>query len=132
MKKLKTVCVIDDDKMYKLLLLRQLKAFNFCENILTFSNGLEALTYLNSVMASPDLLPDIILLDLNMPVMDGWQFLDEFVKTRPAKKIKMYVVSSSIDPTDHAKALAYEEVACFYSKPITKRIFEKILADDCE
>lgn len=128
MKKLNIACVIDDDKMYTQILSKQLRAIDFCERLLIFHNGLDAWNYLRSIMASPDLLPDVILVDLNMPVMDGWQFLDEFVTVQPAKKIKIYIVSSSIDPADHARAATYKEVSRFYIKPITKTIFAEILA----
>ncbi|MCX6218634.1 response regulator [Spirosoma sp.] len=127
MKTIDIACVIDDDKIYTLLLSQQMKVINFCETLLTFHTGKEALDYLKPIMASPELLPEVILLDLNMPVMDGWQFLDEFVQTKPAKKITIYIVSSSIDVADHIKAAAYKEVSHFYVKPITRENLTDIL-----
>ena len=127
MKKLDIACVVDDDKMYTLLLSKQIKATNFCETLLIFHTGLEAWNYLKPIMASPELLPEVILLDLNMPVMDGWQFLDEFVQCKPVKKITIYIVSSSIDVADHVKAATYKEVSHFYIKPITKNNLVEML-----
>jgi CheY-like chemotaxis protein len=112
--------VIDDDKMYTLLLSKQLKATSCCEPLLVFHHGLAAWEYFKPLMAIPEQLPDVILLDLNMPVMDGWQFLDEFSQLKPAKSITIYIVSSSIDPADHQKAATYQAVSRFYIKPISR------------
>ena len=67
-------------------------------------------------------LPDIILLDLSMPIMDGWQFLDEFVKINPkiGKKITVFICSSSISPDDVARAKSINAVSDFIIKPMTK------------
>lgn len=97
-----------------------MKEIDFCKDLLVFHNGLEAINYIKPVLESAESLPDVILLDLNMPVMDGWQFLDEFVKLKLSKKITLYIVSSSIDEADHEKALSYEAVSHFYIKPISK------------
>lgn len=130
MRKLNIACVIDDDTMYTKILSRQLSAINFCEHLLIFHHGLEALNHFKSIIASPNLQPDVILLDLNMPVMDGWQFLDEFIEVKPVKKIKIYIVSSSIDFADHAKAATYKEVSGFYIKPITRKNLDAILSTE--
>ncbi|QJD81708.1 response regulator [Spirosoma rhododendri] len=120
MRKPTTICVIDDDRMYTLILGKQLKATSCCDNLLVFHHGLAAWEYFSPLMALAERLPDIILLDLNMPVMDGWQFLDEFSQLKPAKPITIYIVSSSIDPADHQKAATYPAVAHFYIKPISR------------
>jgi len=120
MKKLDIACIIDDDQMFTYVLSKQMKLVDFSETILIFKNGMEALKYLRPILESPEILPSVILLDLNMPVLDGWQFLDEFTQCKINKKITVYIVSSSIDKTDHDKALTYKEVSSFYIKPITK------------
>ncbi|MEQ8534886.1 MAG: response regulator, partial [Imperialibacter sp.] len=81
-------------------------------------------------ITSSDELPDVILLDINMPVMDGWQFLDEFVKIKPLikKKITIYMVSSSIDEADLERAKTYEEVSDFIVKPVKAEDLEKMLS----
>jgi CheY-like chemotaxis protein len=75
-----------------------------------------------------DKLPEIIFLDLNMPVMDGWEFLGEFVKIKNNfdKKISLYVVSSSIDPRDLERAKSFNLVTDYLIKPIELKKFEKI------
>ena len=132
MKKIDIACLIDDDKMFTYLISKQMKTINFCDGILIFNDGLDALKYLEPVIESPDSLPSVILLDLNMPVLDGWQFLDEFIKFKPAKKITIYIVSSSIDQNDHRKAANYSGVSKFYVKPITKQHLNTMLEDLAE
>jgi CheY-like chemotaxis protein len=129
MKKLDIACIIDDDKIFTYVLAKQMKVVDFCENLLVFHNGLEAVKYLKPILESPEVLPDVILLDLNMPIMDGWQFLDEFVKFKVTKKITVYIVSSSIDVADHAKAATYKAISNFYIKPISRENLEEILAE---
>ena len=126
-KQLDIACIIDDDPLFTYVLSKQMKVINFCSSVLVFNNGLEALKYLKPILESPDVLPSVILLDLNMPVLDGWQFLDEFIQFVPAKKITVYIVSSSIDAADHKKALSYKEVSNFYIKPVTQENLEEIL-----
>ncbi len=127
MKQFDIACIIDDDKLFTYVLSRQMQVINFCKTALIFSNGLDALTYLRPILESPEILPSVILLDLNMPVLDGWQFLDEFVRLKPSKKITVYIVSSSIDSVDHEKALGYKVVADFYIKPVTEDDLREML-----
>lgn len=129
MKKLDIACIIDDDKMFTYLLSKQMKLVDFSDTILVFKNGLEALKHLQPILECPEILPSVILLDLNMPVLDGWQFLDEFVKFKISKKITVYIVSSSIDHADHQKAMTYEAVSNFYIKPVSKEDLVEMLVE---
>lgn len=129
MRKLDVACIIDDDELFTYVLSKQMQVIDFCRTVLVFHNGLEALNYLRPIVESPEALPSVILLDLNMPVLDGWQFLDEFIQLRPVRKITVYIVSSSIDAADHEKALAYKEVANFYIKPVTGEDLLEILSE---
>jgi len=125
MKKIEVACVIDDDKVFTYVVSRQMKGIDFCEELLVYQNGLEAINSLKPALDSPAGFPDVILLDLNMPVMDGWQFLDEFRKFKPSKKVTIYIVSSSINVEDQVRASSYQEVSRFYVKPIKKdNLFE--------
>jgi CheY-like chemotaxis protein len=100
------IAVIDDDNVYQFTASRTLQATKLAHVILQFANGQEALTFLNNHMEKPQQLPDIIFLDINMPITDGWMFLDEFLKLKGElhKKIRIYMVSSSIDPRDLNRA----------------------------
>lgn len=122
-KKVEIACIIDDDPIYVFGTKRLMQMANFCESFLIFTNGKEALDKLKAIIVNGEVLPDIILLDINMPVMDGWDFLDEFTKIPSRKKIIIYIVTSSIDPADVNKAKQYEYVSNYLVKPIT---FDKI------
>ena len=127
MKHIDTTCLIDDDRIFIFAAKRILKATNFCNNFTIYNNGAEAIIGLKAIIKSGKNIPDLILLDLNMPIMDGWQFLDEFIKVENSKKITLYIVSSSIDPADSEKAKQYEQITDFIVKPITKDALTKIV-----
>ncbi|MFD1094409.1 response regulator [Salegentibacter chungangensis] len=128
--KVELACIIDDDKIYVNLVKKIIEIKKLSENLLVYKNGKEALDYFknNLEKMSEDRLPDIIFLDLNMPVMDGWEFLNEFVKIKNNfdKKITLYVVSSSIDPRDLERAKSFNLVTDYLIKPIELKKFEKI------
>ncbi len=129
--KVELACIIDDDKIYVNLVKKIIEIKKLSENLLIYKNGKEALDYFKNIMETvtdEDKLPDIIFLDLNMPVMDGWEFLNEFIKIKNNlnKKITLYVVSSSIDPRDLERAKSFNLVTDYLIKPIELKKFEKI------
>ncbi len=129
--KVELACIIDDDKIYVNLVKKIIEIKKLSENLLIYKNGKEALDYFKDIMENvtdEDKLPDIIFLDLNMPVMDGWEFLNEFIKIKNSlnKKITLYVVSSSIDPRDLERAKSFNLVTDYLIKPIELKKFEKI------
>ncbi|GAB3513987.1 response regulator [Emticicia fontis] len=127
MRKINNAWIIDDDKILTYVLQRIMGSVYSFENIEIFQNGKEAINHLTTLKKNPESLPDLILLDLNMPVMDGWQFLDEFEKIPLEKKVKLYIVSSSIDIQDHNKAKNYKTVSDFLIKPIGKKQIEQMI-----
>ncbi len=130
MKKFNTICIIDDDPIFVFGTKRLIIQSNFCENILVFENGMEALDYLKPVIENGEDIPDVIFLDLNMPIMDGWQFLDEFTKISTPQSIIIYIVSSSINPADTNRAKLYENVNKYVLKPITQdKLIEMLKAN---
>lgn len=78
MKKFETLYIVDDDDVYRFIAKKTIEQTGLVELIKTFSNGKEAIQFLESFIDSPELLPEIILLDLTMPVMDGWEFLENY------------------------------------------------------
>lgn len=131
MKKINTLCIIDDDHIFQFLAEKMAEGTDMVNHIEVFPNGLKAIDYFKSAQDSPDYLPDIIFLDLAMPVMDGWDFLDEYLKIKPQlkKEIKIYILSSSNDPSDMERARKFEEISEFVIKPVSKEKFVSLLKD---
>jgi CheY-like chemotaxis protein len=100
---------------------------SFSNEITTAKNGEEAIKYFDTLKTTDtSKKPQLIFLDLNMPVMDGWEFLDCF--SSPAYSefhdIKVIILSSTIDPEDLKKSKKYSMVIDFFSKPISKEMLE--------
>ena len=129
MKKINIACIIDDDPIFVYGVKKVMDIINFCDNIMVFRNGQEALDNLKAIITSDDALPDVIILDLNMPVLDGWQFLDQFIKIPCKKKIVLYIASSSVDPADTLRAKSYEIVSDYIVKPISIEKLTTVLND---
>ena len=91
----------------------------FAEKVLVMESALKALEYLNN-NACPEKLPDVIFLDLRMPLMDGFDFLNEFAKLSDVvlKKCKIIVLSSSFDKRDYDRAVNNKYVFQYLIKPI--------------
>ena len=119
---LKTLTIVDDDDIFVFLTTKIIEQTNLVDLIKVFGNGLDAINFLKENKNNVDALPDIILLDLNMPIMNGWQFLEKYNKLNPTigKKITIYICSSSISPDDITRAKTISEVSDYIIKPITK------------
>ncbi len=120
MMKYKDIFVVDDDKTYHFILKNLLNKNKIIVTPSFFENGLDALEILKEKI-SDNTLPDLILLDINMPIMDGWQFLAEFKKLKSDFNLStaIYLVTSSNDPMDLSKAKTYEnEISKYFLKPI--------------
>ncbi len=126
---LPTVALIDDDEIFQFTALKSLQATHAASAILQFLNGDAALKYLVEKANEKELLPDIIFLDINMPLTDGWMFIEEFrkIKGQLPKRITIYMASSSIDQRDIQKAKAIDEVEDYVFKPISIEKFTTLL-----
>jgi CheY-like chemotaxis protein len=127
----KILCV-DDDPITLMLCKKVILKSEFSNQIEIAKNGKEALNYFDSLInekVEKNAFPELIFLDLNMPVMDGWEFLEEFNKNKYKNlfnKTKIIILSSTVDPKDINKSKNYSIVINFIAKPITKEILQNI------
>ncbi|WP_308992545.1 response regulator [Mariniflexile litorale] len=126
------ICIVDDDDIYQYTIIKTLESLKLAKKIIVFSDGEEAIDFMMDNLNNMDELPDVIFLDINMPIMDGFQFMEEYVKIKPniGKKIIIYMVSSSVDPIDIEKAKSITGISDYIIKPIhpgeLKSILEKL------
>lgn len=123
------IALVDDDKVFQLTSSRTLRAANLTNKILQFENGEEALQFLKEHASESDTLPDYIFLDINMPYVDGWMFLEDYatLKINLKKEISIYMVSSSIDPRDVNRAKQDKNVREYIIKPVSREKFIELL-----
>lgn len=129
MKHSKKLILVDDDEIIVYLTKRLVAGNNLVELTKVFGNGRDAINYLKENCNNPNLLPEIIFLDLFMPIMDGWQFLEEYKILKPKinKQITIYIITSSVSPEDIIRAKNIKEVTDYVIKPITKEQFITII-----
>ncbi|BAO54636.1 response regulator [Nonlabens marinus] len=126
--KVNYVWIIDDDAVYTFTVRKLLEQCQLAHTVKDFKNGQLAIDQLTEINFNTHLYPDIILLDINMPVLNGWQFMNEFVKFVDKNAITVYMVSSSIDPRDRERAMQYEEIEDFVIKPLTIKCLRDLLS----
>ncbi len=128
----KKILCVDDDPITLMLSKKVLQKIEFSEIIDSVQNGEDALKYLANCKEAFDndqnfILPEFIFLDLNMPIMGGWEFLDEIMENNYSTyfpNLKVIVLSSTIDPKDIEKSKSYPMVLDFLSKPISSELLE--------
>ena len=128
LKKLSNLTIVDDDPMSSFYIKRLAELGEVANIITIYNNAQGALDYLLNYKKSDQNLPDIILLDIYMPGIDGWGFLQEFKKFKDSleKKIEIYIISSSTHPQDISKAKAISEVKDYFQKPVTMELLKEI------
>jgi DNA-binding NarL/FixJ family response regulator len=120
MPEIKIACVVDDDPLYNFGIKKLFELTSFAEKNLFYKNGQEAIDGLSEIVENEQSLPNVILLDINMPIMNGWQFLEAFIERQMDKLgIKVFVVSSSINQEEIDRANAYDCVNGYIFKPLT-------------
>jgi CheY-like chemotaxis protein len=131
--KLNCILVIDDDEPTNFFTRMILEEAECTRNIRIVQSGPEALAYLEKSESGTNPVefpsPDLIFLDINMPAMDGWEFLEEYKKLNiaPQHKIIMVMLTTSLFPEDMAKAKRSPEISGFENKPLTLEKLESIL-----
>ncbi|CAH0994810.1 Protein-glutamate methylesterase/protein-glutamine glutaminase [Emticicia aquatica] len=115
--------IVDDDSMIQKMHTMMVKRNGFSENPLKFDNGQLALDF---ILDHKEKQPLLIFLDINMPIMDGWELLDVLNKTPTDYPIYVVVVSSSIDNSDFEKSKSYPQVVSYIDKPLNNKSLEEL------
>ena len=129
MKKINLACIIEDEPTHLYITKKLLDLTGMVESLLIFSNGKEAYDKLKAIFKASEKLPEIILLDTNMPIWDGWQFLDEFIKIPIDTKVIIYILTSSNNPDDFKKAETYNMSKNYLVKPIRLEELKAVLSE---
>jgi CheY-like chemotaxis protein len=128
---MKNVLLVDDDSIANFLNTKTLERMGYANQIDTALNGQEALSLFNEYYQGTRQLPDLILLDINMPIMDGFEFLEAFRKLRLPRieEVRVVIVTTSSHPNDllRAKALGVKH---YLTKPLTPELLLKAFPED--
>ncbi len=128
MYKHKVVLLVEDDPITIMVCDRIITMSSFSDKVVSCENGKYAIDYLKDLSSRHEAIPEIIFLDINMPVMNGWDFLEELENIKPylANLPRIYILSSTVDPEDYKKAKTFATVVDFISKPLSKEMLEEI------
>lgn len=129
MKRLDLIFIVDDDPIHQQVAQIMIKRQGISKAMMAFSDAREVLEYLQEHRHNNSLLPDVILLDLNMPVMDGWDFLERYAGFYKdlSKSINIFVLTSSIDEKDRERVKAYPYVKGYLTKPLSKDVILQLV-----
>jgi CheY-like chemotaxis protein len=130
-KKYHTVMLIDDNEIDNLINQKMIEASAIATNIYTHTGAKSAIEFLRNMEkleVADQVLPDVIFLDIDMPLMDGFQFLDEFEKlsNKAKKKCRIVMLTSSINPQDFNRSKKYENVKLYLNKPLSHESIQKL------
>ena len=121
--------VIDDDDINIFIIKKIVEKTGFDIEMVAKSNGKLAIDYLEEVTAQNAAFPHLILIDINMPVMNGWEFIEAYEALDFKKDADLYILSSSVYENDIEKTKSYKSVKGFISKPLSmERLTELIKA----
>lgn len=124
------IMLVDDDSTFRFIFKKQLEKDPTFEIQKEAVHGDDALAYLQSLRGGAESFPDMIVLDINMPVMDGWQFLDAYAELskKTGMNIPVCMLSSTINQMDFDKSKTYNAVKSFFTKPLTQEAMDKMKA----
>ena len=126
MKKISLACLIEDDPLHVFIIKKFIDMDDRVTDLMVCNNGKEAFDKLSAMDKEGKQLPEVIFLDLNMPIWNGWQFLDEFSKIPITKETIIYILTSSNSPDDLNRADKYNLQAHYLIKPISKENLTKV------
>ncbi|WP_341226988.1 response regulator [uncultured Arcticibacterium sp.] len=121
MTKLRTILLIDDDIAVNYIHKYVIKKADVVDQVITMMNGQMAIDYLINDDSAESTVPELIFLDINMPGMDGWGFLDGYKKQQEKDKTKIIMLTTSDNESDKERAMATGQVLEFITKPLTKQ-----------
>lgn len=124
----KKLFLVDDDVIFKIAAEVLIKTHKLADEVVQMSNGLEAYNALIALEHSPNDLPDVMLLDINMPIMNGWELLEE-LKQGPEiirKQVQIHILTSSIAPEDLNLSKTYDFIDGYITKPLTNSDIDKV------
>ena len=125
--------VIDDDDINIFIIKKIVEKTGYDARMVAKTNGQLAIDYVKELIGSGQSLPHLILIDINMPVLNGWEFLEAYQKLGIEKEIDMYMLSSSVYENDIEKAKTYKAVKGFISKPLSiERLIELFEGKDTQ
>ena len=112
------VYVVENDRISSVVTELIVKKNLFGGGVQCYANGQQAFADISLALQHSATIPDLVILDLDMPLMDGWEFLDALANLALPHPIQVFVLTSSIHSDDRARALSYEQVAGFFTKPL--------------
>lgn len=124
------VFIIDDDPIHQRIAQIMIAKHKLFDEYISYTEAELALEYLRENVNTTTALPEVILLDLNMPVVDGWDFLEAFEKFQAelSKDIRIFIVTSSVDEKDKIRSQTFSFVKGFISKPLSPDIIRSTIA----
>jgi CheY-like chemotaxis protein len=125
------VLLVDDDRIYQFVTKKGVQTSKLSVEIVSFLNGSDALAHMEQAAQQKVRVPDIIFLDINMPVMNGFEFLEAYkgIKDKFSPPVPIYVVSSSADITDRQVIAQYPFVKGYLVKPVEQKHFMQVLSE---
>ena len=124
-----TVMIVDDSMLELFIAETRMKQWQFAKQILVFNSGIPALAYLQSLENNVDIFPEIIFVDIYMPIMNGFEFIDKFLgfSDEVKERCKIVIFSSSDAPEDYARMKEYPIIRKFLTKPLSEKMLNELV-----
>lgn len=127
---IKKAYIIDDNEIFHLILEKSVRQTNIITELCFFTNGMDALKQLKEDSSTDAGLPNLILLDINMPTLSGWEFMEqlEIIKLMDLDEMKIFIVSSSNAVEDRNRAEEFSNIADYIVKPISPEVLDSVFS----